>query len=212
MAPTSNGKNTNIEDVAEQAFALISKGGQDRERGFALLTQRLYGRLKAYYRRKRVADADIEDLIAETWFKLSRAKFEGRTLAIIWIFRVARTVWLDKVRKKDPLAERPMGSGNDEFDGDQEEWDATPDTGLAAYFPPWARLCVQRATAQFEHDHPGRAIFLRMKVEGWSAGEIAVYLGATPPPSARQEATARERLSHALKTAREYFAHCKEET
>ncbi len=212
MAPTSNGKNTNIEDVAEQAFALISKGGQDRERGFALLTNRLYGRLKPYFRRKRMADADIEDLISETWIKLSRANFDGRTRAIVWVLIVARSAWLDKVRKKDPLAERPSGSGDDELDGDQEEWDAAPATGLAAYFPPWARLCVQRATAQFEHDHPGRAVFLRMKVEGWSAGEIAVYLGASPPPSARQEATARERLSHALKTAREYFAHSKEDT
>lgn len=203
---------TSIEDIAEQAFALIAKGGQDRERGFALLTNRLYGRLKAYFRRRRVPDADVEDLIAETLFKLSRAKFEGRTLAIVWIYRVANSVWLDKVRKKDPLARRPSVSGDDEFDGDQKEWDTTPDSSLAAYFPPWARLCVQRATAQFEHDHPDRAMLLRMKVEGWSASEIAVYLGATPPPSARQEATARERLSHAIKTAREYFAHCKEES
>jgi DNA-directed RNA polymerase specialized sigma24 family protein len=203
---------SSIEALAEHAFGLIRKGGRDREQGFALLCKRLNGRLMAYFRKRRVQDTDAEDLVIETWVKLANSRFEGRTRAIVWIWYCARSVFLSWVVKKDPLRNVVAPSPGDDDGRDDEEWDVPGDPGTGVNFPGWARLCVQRAAAQFEHDHPGRARVLRMKAEGWSADEIAVYFGAKPPPSENEKTAARNRVLHSLKEAREYFAHCKDES
>ena len=198
------------EQVAEEGMALIRAGRV--EEGAALLVRRLSGRLQRYFERHRVPGAQAQELVSEAWLKLVNSRFEGQTRAIVWIWRVAGSVLLDWVDHH--AAERRAGTRAlpvAELQVDDDAWAHLAESVAAPQAPAWLTRCIEQAAFRFEREQPRRAEVLRFSCEGWSAEEIAVYYGATPPPGEKQKTAARNRVLDAMKQARSYFDHCREE-
>lgn len=224
-APTSAMLGGLLEKHANEAMRLIAAG--QTEKGAEVLVRHLSGALqRTCIHRYRISVDDAEDLVMEAIFKIVQGRFQHETEPLIWIRTIARNVcldWLEKARaakRGGPTApagpvDTPMaqhaaesqGGAAFEQDGDAFLAERVSDPGM----PAWARLCVERAAWQFERDEPRRAEVLRMKTEGWSAEEIALHFGATPPVQKKQEVAARNRVLDAMKRAREYFQHCKDD-
>jgi len=176
------------------AFALRQGPLAAREQCVLQLDRLLGRRLQHYFERHRVHAADSEALVWEVWLRVIQGSFRGETRPAVWIWTIARNLMLDWHRARRP-----------EIQLDQDGWDALlgslPAQGIAA----WVRLCIERALAQFECDHPERAELLRMVAEEWSAQEIgAVY--------ACSAGAARDRSFRARELARDYLAECRETT
>jgi len=199
------------EQIAEQAMELIKKGGSHAEQGAGLLCRHLSKRVQRYFERHRVPEAQAEELVTEVWLKLLSSQFEGRTRAVVWLWTVAGSVLLDWVAKAK--AERRVGSDASrpvEVSVDDDTWSLLGETVSAPHMPPWVKLCLERAAVLFEQEEPRRAEVLRFSCEKWSAEEIAIYYGATPPVTAKQQTAARNRVLDSVKRARTYFEHCKD--
>jgi DNA-directed RNA polymerase specialized sigma24 family protein len=199
------------EQAAERALALIRQGGAHAEEGTRLLCRQFSGRMKGYFMRRRMTEAEAEELVAETWLKILVSRFDGRTRAIVWIRTAARSVLLDAIDKRKAFKRHGLGDEAAEISVDDEAWQALSETVAATRTPDWVRLCVERAAHAFEQHEPRRAEVLRMACEKWSAEEIALYFGEAPPPSEKQKTAARNRVLDAMKKARDYFAHCKDD-
>lgn len=199
------------EQIAEQAMRLIQQGGTFREQGAALLCRHLSRRVQRYFERHRVPENQAEELVTEVWLKLLCSRYEGRVRAVVWLWTVAGSVlldWVDKTR-----AERRAGSDAAqpvELAVDDAAWGLLSESVAAPAPPPWLTLCLERAAFVFEQEEPRRAEVLRFSCERWSAEEIAIYYGATPPVTPKQQTAARNRVLDAVKRARSYFAHCKD--
>lgn len=199
------------EQIADDAMHLIQQGGSFAEQGASLLCRHLSRRVQRYFERHRVPHHQAEELVTEVWLKLLHSRYEGRVRAVVWLWMVAGSVLLDWVDKTK--AERRVGSDASqpiEVAVDDDTWSVIHDSVAAAHPPPWLRLCLERAAFLFEQDEPRRAEVLRFSCEKWSAEEIALYYGATPPVTAKQQTAARNRVLDAVKRARTYFEHCKE--
>lgn len=231
FAPPSTVQGSALEKHANEAMRLIAAG--NTEKGAEVLVRHLSGALqRTCMHRYRISIDDAEELVMEAIFKIVKGQFQHETQPLIWIRTIVRNVcldWLEKARAakrggpKTPtdrgdaagaqtaqqLAERQGGQGSADFeqDGDAFLAERVSDQRM----PAWIRLCVERAAWQFERDEPRRAEVLRMKTEGWSAEEIALHFGATPPVQKKQEVAARNRVLDAMKRAREYFQHCKDD-
>lgn len=196
------------EEIAERALALMREGSRGREQAARLLEQRLRGRMQAYLVRHRVPDADAEELVIDVWLKLLRSEFDQRTRPVVWLWKVARSVLLDWIRRR---RSEKRGSGTVEMTLDEDQWLELQETVGAAPAPPWLKLCLERAMFQLEQDDPARAEVLRLAAEGWTAREIAIYYGAeSSAVTQKQEGAARDRVYQARKKAQSYFQHCKE--
>jgi DNA-directed RNA polymerase specialized sigma24 family protein len=199
------------EQIADEAMGLIQKGGKHAEQGAGLLCRHLTKRVQRYFERHRVPEAQAEELVTEVWLKLLTSQFEGRTRAIVWLWTVAGSVLLDWVAKTK--AESRVGADASrpvEVAVDEDTWGLISESVAATHTPPWLKLCLERAAFVFEKEEPRRAEVLRFSCEKWSAEEIALYYGATPPVTAKQQTAARNRVLDAVKRARSYFAHCKD--
>jgi RNA polymerase sigma-70 factor, ECF subfamily len=176
------------------AFALRLGPPAEREQCVLLLNRALGKRLERYFVRHRVAEAEAEELVWEVWLRVLQGNYRGDARPVIWIWTIARNLMLDHHRARRP-----------EVQCDDEGWDALlgrlPAPGIAA----WVRLCIQRALAQFELDHPERAEVLRMVAEEWSAQEIGAVFGCSA-------GAARDRSFRARELARGYLAECQEAT
>lgn len=197
------------EHIAEEGMALIRQGKV--EEGASLLVRKLSKRLQRYYERHGVPSAQAEELVGDAWLKLVSSSFRGETRAIVWIWKIAGSVLLDWVDRHDAArragtVDRPVA----EMQMDDDGWAHIAASAPAPQPPAWLSFCIERAAFLFECEEPRRAEVLRLSCEGWSAEEIAVYYGATPPPSDKQKTAARNRVLDAAKRARGYFAHCKE--
>lgn len=198
------------DQVAEEGLALISQGKV--EQGASLLVRHLSKRLQRYYLRHGVPADQAEELVNEAWFKLVSSSFRGETRAIVWVWKVAGSVLLDWVGRNATM--RRSGTDDQpvsEVHLDDDGWRWLAEFAPAGEAPAWLTTCIERAAHLFESDEPRRAEVLRFTCEGWSAEEIAVYYGAAPPPSEKQKTAARNRVLDALKRARGYFAHCRED-
>lgn len=199
------------EQIADDALRLIQQGGAFAERGAELLCRHLTRRVQRYFERHRVPENQAEELVTEVWLKLLHSKYEGRVRAVVWLWMVAGSVLLDWVAKHQ--AERRAGGDAAqpiEVAVDDDTWHVIQDSVAATDAPPWLKLCLERAAFVFEQEEPRRAEVLRFSCEKWSAEEIAVYYGATPPVTAKQQTAARNRVLDAAKRARSYFEHCKD--
>lgn len=197
------------EHIAEEGMALIRQGKV--EEGASLLVRKLSKRLQRYYERHGVPAAQAEELVGDAWLKLVSSAFRGETRAIVWIWKIAGSVLLDWVDRHG-AARRAGTSGQPivEMQMDDDSWAQIAASTPTLQPPAWLSVCIERAAFQFECAEPRRAEVLRLSCEGWSAEEIAVYYGATPPPSDKQKTAARNRVLDAAKRARGYFVHCKE--
>jgi RNA polymerase sigma factor (sigma-70 family) len=181
------------EVLLEQAFALRAGTPAQRERCVLELDRLLGRRMRHYFERHRVETASAEELVWEVWLRVLQGQFRQETRPAVWIWTIARNLMIDWHRARDPGVAL-----------DEDDWDrllsALPAPGIAA----WVRLCIERALAQFERDHPERAEVMRMLAEEWSAREIGAVYGCS-------EGAARDRCYRTRELAREYLAECREE-
>lgn len=154
-------------------------------------------KLKAYYRRSGVGDANAEELMQEAFARALRAlgQFKGGSKMSTWLWAIAQNLLLEHRRKRTIEAA--------EHDGEPIDVDTLT-------MPVNAHLmdcqdCVRRGFAAFSHDHPERAqvIFLAM-VEELSREELAGFLG-------RSIHAATEYLSQCKAKFKAYIQHCHDE-
>ncbi len=150
-------------------------------------------RFAAYLMRRGVAAQDVEDLVQDAFLRLVRAApgFGGGGNAHAWIWRVARSAWLDRWKTKPPVA----GA----LDGLPEAvMGVTPDVAPAADFQD----CVEGQLSRFARSFPaGGQALLWAAVDGFSTAQIAELLG-------RRAGATREFLSQTRKKLREFLAPC----
>lgn len=160
----------------------------------------LYGthaaKLKAYYRRSGVGDANAEDLTQEAFARALRAlgQFRGGSKMSTWMWAIAQNLLLEHRRKRSI-----------EF----SEQDGEPIDVDSLIIHQDARLmdcndCIRRGFAAFSKDHPERAqvIFLAM-IEEFTREELAEFLG-------RSTHAATEYLSQCKARFKDYIRHCHE--
>lgn len=174
------------------AFALREGPPAARERCVVQLDRLLGRRLRHYFERHRVDAGASEELVWDVWLRVIQGSFRGETRPAVWIWTIARNLMLDWHRARRP-----------EVALDDEGWDALLGSLPARGIAGWLRLCIERALAQFELDHPERAEVLRMVAEEWSAQEIGVVFACS-------EGAARDRSYRARELARDYLAECQE--
>ena len=129
-----------------------------------------YGpRVKVYLVRRGVDAATAEDLAQETLLTVWRraALFSSeRGSASTWIFTIARTLWIDRLRKEVPWQELPAAHAA------ETSPEPLPDAVVAE---SELQLRVRAAVAQLPAEQK-RVIELAY-LEGLSHGEIAARLG-----------------------------------
>lgn len=154
-------------------------------------------KVKAYFRRSGVGDANAEDLTQEAFARALRAlgQFRGGSKMSTWLWTIAQNLLLEHRRK------RPIEIA--EHEGEPVD----VDTLTVPHDPHLmdCRDCIQRGFAAFSKDHPDRAqaIFLAV-VEEFTREELAEFLG-------RSTHAATEYLSQCKAKFRPYIRHCHEE-
>lgn len=194
--------------AARQAMDWVLQG--ERERAAVHLHRTLGSRVLGYLRRHRVPDQDAEELVTDIWMKFLCSRYEEQVRPVVWLWMIARSVLIDWVRAR--TSQKRAGADGDalEIELDAQTLETIAHAAETADAPAWLRLCIERAARQLELDDPNRAHVLWLWYSGQSAAEIAVVFGAKPPPNAKQEAAARNRVLEAVRKARAYFQHCKD--
>lgn len=212
--PNSPGAANPPQDRDAEAAAKAMQLVQDRqpEAAARLLHRELGQRMQRYFQYHRVPPDDAEELVTDVWMKFLGSRYDGRTRPVVWMWTIANSVLVDWARARS--AQRRGGSGQDriEIHLDEETLAIVIDQTASIESPGWLKLCIQRAAHQLECDDPNRAHVLWLSYRGYSAAEIALVFGAAPPPTAKQETAARNRVLEAIRKARGYFEHCKEST
>lgn len=183
--------------TAEECLRWVAEGGGRAERGMELLFRAHAGRLKAFFRRRRMSDEEAADLLQETFIKVHRAahQFQGQAKASTWLWSIARHCLLDHLR-----ARRPTESLDELMEtGDPAALAAAPcDSERLAL-----RDCIEHGFAAFGAAHPERAEVMRLVVvEEWSLADVAAFLARTP-------AATREYVSQCRKRLRQFLAPCR---
>lgn len=154
-------------------------------------------KVKAYYRRSGVGDANAEDLTQEVFARALRGlgAFKGDSKLLTWLWTIAQNLLLEHRRRRTlEFAEQ---------DGEPVDVDSLslqPDAHLMD-----CRDCIRRGFAAFSQDHPERAqvIFMAM-VEEFTREELAEFLG-------RSTHAATEYLSQCKAKFKAYIRHCHED-
>ena len=154
-------------------------------------------KLKAYYRRSGVGDAQAEDLTQEAFARALRAlgQFRGGSKLSTWLWTIAQNLLLEYRRKRTLEVA--------EHDGEPVDVDS-----LTLPHDPHLmdrNDCIRRGFAAFSKDHPERAqvIFMAM-VEEFTREELADFLG-------RSTHAATEYLSQCKARFKGYIHHCHED-
>ncbi len=190
------------EGVVAQGFQLLRGKEKDRQKAIIMLDQELGPRMTRYFIRHKVHVDDAEELVWNVWLKLDQSisggKFRNETRPVIYMWTIARNEYFDYHRR----------AGGATFQGGLDEPELE---GLLAsmgkgsiHRPGWLKLCVERALAEMEGDYPMDADILQRWVEGWSAEEIATFLGIS-------NGAARDRTYRVRMRAEGYLQHCKDE-
>lgn len=184
--------NEDEDGLLSRAFELRCGKPSQKEQCVRLLQQCLGRKLQRYFERNRVPEAIAEEMVWDVWLKVLQGDFRGDTRPVVWIWTIARNHLISHHRKDHP-----------EVDMDEESWEALVVSLPAAGIPAWARLCIERALAQFEIDHPDRTQVLRMIAEEWSAREIGEVFACN-------EGAARDRAYRTRELVRSYLEECRE--
>lgn len=200
---------TDNDALAAQAIADFIRTRQ-AERAANVFYQRLGSRILGFLRRHRVPEADAEELVNDVCMKLLTSPCPANVRPVVWLWTVVNSVLVDWARKRG--ARKRGGAGEDalEVRVDEETQEVLIESQIAPDAPPWLRLCVERAAHELQVQDPNRAHVLYLSFHGHSAADVAVVFGATPPPTKQQETAARNRVLEAVRKARDFFAHCKE--
>ncbi|MCB1927652.1 MAG: sigma-70 family RNA polymerase sigma factor [Rhodocyclaceae bacterium] len=196
------------ERILKDIFTLMGRGHPHVGAALRQLDERMNRRVFRYFCRHRVDQQTAEELVNDLWMKIYDARDKPPDRPGVWLWTLARHMVVDWLRER--TAEK-RGEGR-EIAMDDDAWKSVVETHPASTLPSWVRICLERASWQFEQDDPARAEVLRLVAEGWTDSEIAVYYGADPDKiTDKQRGAARDRAYQARKRAREYFAECKEQ-
>jgi RNA polymerase sigma-70 factor (ECF subfamily) len=160
-------------------------------------------RLLAWCRSFGLEAADAEDVTQEAFQRLyvNAATFRGDAKISTWLYKVARNLTMDHMRRHRP-----------EVNLDEDVWERelsqlpAPDTHFACGLAPEEALqqCYDAGFAKFAQDFPQCATVVRLAAhEGWGTAEIAEHLG-------RQLGATRQYLSQCKKKLRPYLEMCRQ--
>ncbi|NCC50677.1 MAG: sigma-70 family RNA polymerase sigma factor [Spartobacteria bacterium] len=166
---------------------LMNRVRADDREAFCALVRRHQQALLNFFARMG-ADTDKEDLAQDTFVRLykSRATYEPRARFTTFLYRLARNVWIDDLRKRIRKEEV--------FVHTAEEWEAPDAVCHAAVCD--ARMDVQSALDSLS-DKLRMVMILRV-YQGLEYDEIAEAL--TIPPG-----TVKSRINLAMSRLKEYF-------
>lgn len=184
-------------DLRPARSAVSADGAAARRAELEALFGTHAAKLKAYYRRSGVGDAQAEDLMQEAFARALRAlgQFRGGSQLSTWLWTIAQNLLLEHRRKPAMEVAEHLGEPVDvdslTIPHDPHLMDCTD--------------CIRRGFAAFSRDHPERAqvIFLAL-VEELTREELAHFLG-------RSTHAATEYLSQCKARFKDYIRHCHED-
>lgn len=206
-------------EAAQAALEAVQQGRRD-DAGLLLFrhARKLMIRRLTYGNGSRIvgmAPEDAEECATDAIVRFTNSKPDGKASGLSWLYKCMDSQALDFHRRR--LADKrggdteigPLYGDDDKILPEVES--AVPMFSSAAPARPGLADCMEDAIKAFEQDHAAYAQMLRLVAEDWDNEELAVYYGADPDNiSPRLLATVRQRKSHALKMAREYFEPCKD--
>jgi len=159
---------------------------------YTLVSPRLYGFCVRLTRRR----AEADDVFQETFLKLhrSRTSYVPGSTAIHWVYAIARSVYLDRLRyqKRRPevSAETEEGGSAYEVEGDT----ASPEASAQA---SQLMTVIDRTIRGLPENQ--RAAYVLLKEEGLSVGDAARVLGTTAMAVKLRAHRAYEALREAIR-------------
>lgn len=186
-------RDTTLDQSSADDALIVALQGAQRSPAVDLLYRRYAGRFAAYLRRRGMAPADVEDAVQEAFIRLIRraASFHPQGQGAAWIWTVARSAWLDLLRK-------PQLDMVSDLSALPEDTAIAPERADASQFQD----CVDGQFSRFASAYPESAQAISWAaVDGLAATQIAELLGRTP-------GAAREFLSQTRKRLREYLEPC----
>ncbi|MBL8331023.1 MAG: hypothetical protein JNJ71_19455 [Rubrivivax sp.] len=208
-----------IKEAAQAALDAVRQGLAERA------AQLLYRHLRNFMIRRLefgngtnvvgMSREDAEENAVDAMLRFVESNPGGQAGGLSWLYRCLDSQALDwhrrqRAAKRGGGAE--IGPLHDENDNIRPEVEQAQPIFAPDKAPnPGQGDCLERAMTAFEEDHPAYARVLRLVAEGLEIDDIAVEFGADPSNiTEQQRKNARQRKSHALKMAREYFDACKD--
>lgn len=172
---------------------IVALADPKRAREACVILHRRYARRFMNYLRRRGLDhAAAEDAVQDAFVRLLQkaSGFQPQGQGRAWIWRVARSAWLDNLRVSR-LATEPL-------QGAHEQAAAVADVAVTSNYQD----CVHGQLARFSEAYPeaGQAI-VWAAVDGLKSTQIAELIG-------RSAGATREFLSQTRKRLREYLEPC----
>lgn len=165
------------EDGAELNEAMDRYAGGD-DRAFDALYRLISPRLYGFCLRLTARRSEADDVFQETFLKMhrSRATYVAGSVALHWVFAIARSVYLDRLRYKkrrpEDLTETTEGA---EAFSDVAGSFASPESTAEARE---LMVVIQKVIEALPENQ--RTAFVLLKTEGLSVAEAAAILGTTP--------------------------------
>ena len=132
---------------AEVSEAIRSfQSGLEREQSFQLLFHEFFPAMERFFARKGFATVDCCDLAQETMVEVYRCldDFRGEARFTTWLYRIATTTYLKKVRARDAAKRTGREISHDEASADEHAL-KTPATQLRTVLQDERRDAMRRA-------------------------------------------------------------------
>ena len=187
-------------------FALIQRGGRHRDRGVDELFTLLASRLKAFFRRGGASDELAEEAAIVGLGKLIEAIAAGPQThsPAGWSWRVAQNAGRDFLKQDRNIKahETSLVTGDTDDGDDDDAGSMMEQLCPANELDAVTRICLEQQWARFWREQPEYAnAFERVRLDGWSHGDLAAALG-------REVDSMAEFLSQAKKALHRLFMHC----
>lgn len=183
--------------------ALLRSDGKPRQAAIGQLYARYARDFKGYFRRHGARDAQVEDLLQETFIKVLRSidSWQGSGTLEAWLWTIARNTLYSALRSE--RGDEAISLDDEGGDGGEREAGATLATRIAGSDSnPADTDCVRRGLAGFSQKFAEYAHVLeRVVIDDWGYDELAQYRGCAP-------GAAREYLSQCRKRLWQFVGHC----
>jgi RNA polymerase sigma-70 factor, ECF subfamily len=188
-----------LEAEGEALSELMRRYAKGDDRVFEALYRLLAPRLHRFCRRLATQRAEADDLFQETFLRLHRARatYVSGGNALPWVFAIARSVYLDRLRY---WRRRPEDVGATHDAAEHELLRADERYGPDAQVLAQDLLKVVR-TELGKMSEKNRLAYILLKEEGLSVKEAAAVLGTTTDVVKQRAHRAAEQLRVAVRTA-----------
>lgn len=186
----SNSTNDELNAATRRLVLQMQAGGKTGEAAALGLYTLYWPKFLAFFRRHGVNVTEAEDLVQDTFLKVTTnvAQYRGDSLASAWLWAVARNLQTDYFRrnKRQPSMVDLDDSAALSMSGDESD--------------PALRDCIRRAFAWFAEHHPDRAeLVIRGVMDGWDIGALSSFLERTAGATREYISQCRKKLSEALR-------------